>query len=70
MSIVENIQIRLDNDELGAGVFADLRKVLDAMGHSILIQNLEFYGVRGISTKRFSCWQTDNSLCQIVTLIL
>ena len=55
MSIVENIQTRLDNDELGAGVFADLREVLDAMGHSILIQNLEFYGVRGISTKRFSC---------------
>ena len=55
MSIVENIQTRLDNDELGAGVFVDLRKVFDAMGHSILIQNLDIYGVRGISTKRFSC---------------
>ena len=51
MSIVENIQTQLDNDEFSAAVFVDLRKVFGAVGHSILIQNLEFYGISGISIK-------------------
>ena len=49
MSTVENIQTELDNGEFAAGVFIDLRKVFDKVDHRIRLQNLEHYGVRGIS---------------------
>ena len=37
MSIIENIQTRLDNGEFAAGVFVDLRKAFDTVNHRILI---------------------------------
>ena len=51
MSIVENILTQLDNGELAAGVFVDLRKTFDTVDHRILIRKLEHYGFRGISKK-------------------
>ena len=59
MSIVENIQTQLDNDEFATGVFIDLRKALDTVNHRILIQKLEHYELRGISKKWFSSCLTN-----------
>lgn len=39
MSLVENMQTRPDNDGFNTGVFVDL------VDHSILIHNLEHYGL-------------------------
>ena len=59
MSLVENMQTKLDNDEFATGVFVDLRKVFGTVDHSILIHNLEHYGVRGISEKWLSSYLTN-----------
>ena len=55
MSIVENIQAQIDNGHFVAGIFIDLKKVFDTVDHNILIQKLEYYGVRGIA-KDFSSY--------------
>ena len=49
MSITENIQARLDDNEFAAGVFADLKKAFETIDHEIIIRKVENYGVRGIA---------------------
>ena len=49
MSITENIQARLDDNEFAAGVFADLKKAFETIDHKIIIRKVENYGVRGIA---------------------
>ena len=41
MSIIENIQTRLDDNEFTAEVFVDLKKEFDTVDHEILIGKLE-----------------------------
>ena len=53
MSIIEGIQIKLDQDEYEAGVFADLKKAFDIADHDILINILKHYGVRGVKKEWF-----------------
>ena len=51
MSIVENIQIQLDDGKYSAGVFVDLKKAFDTVDHNILLKKLHCYGVRGIANE-------------------
>ena len=53
MSITENIQTRLDDNEFAAGVFVDMKKAFDMVVHEILIRKLEHYGVRGAAKDWF-----------------
>ena len=39
----------LDKNQLCMGIFIDLRKAFDTVDHEILVEKLEFYGVRGTS---------------------
>ena len=48
MSIIENIQTRLDDNEFTAMVFVDLKKTFDMVDHEIRTGKLEHYGVRAI----------------------
>ena len=56
MSITENVQTRLDDNEFAAGVFVDLKKAFDTVNHEILIRKFEHSRVRGITRDWFcSC---------------
>jgi retron-type reverse transcriptase len=39
----------LDNWEACVGLFLDLTKAFDIVNHDILLQRLEFYGIRGVA---------------------
>ena len=56
MSIVENIQIQLDDGKYSAGVFVDLKKAFDTVDHNILLKKLDYYGVRGIANEWFASY--------------
>ena len=53
MSIIENIEARLDDNEFLVGVFADLEKTFDTVDYKILFGKLEHYGVRSIAKDWF-----------------
>ena len=53
MSTIENTQNQLNDGKYSAGVFADLKKVFDIVGHNILLKKLDYHGVRGIANEWF-----------------
>ena len=47
--LTENIFSSLDEKQFCMGIFIDLMKAFDTVDHEILVEKLEFYGLRGTS---------------------
>ena len=58
MEITEQIKESIDKGKYGCGIFIDLRKAFDTVNHSILVNKLEHYGVRGILLEWFKLYLT------------
>lgn len=48
LSLYEKVTEALDNNEFAIGIFVDLSKAFDTLNHKILINKLEYYGIRGV----------------------
>ena len=59
IDLVNRIATVLDNNEFAIGVFLDLSKVFDTVNHSLLLQKLEHYGIRGIVLEWFKNYITE-----------
>ena len=43
----------IENNEFTIGIFQDLCKAFDTVNHNILLQKLDFYGIRGLCNDCF-----------------
>ena len=53
IDITEKIRNALDSKYYACGVFIDLEKAFDTVNHTILLDKLKYYGVRGITNTWF-----------------
>ena len=56
--LLEKITAALDNSEFAVCIFIDFRKAFDTVEHSILLNKLYHYGIRGHALKWFSSYLT------------
>ena len=66
LNLTEEIRDALDNNSFAAGVFVDLQKAFDTVDHTILLNKLNYYGIRGITNNWFKSYLSNRR--QYVTI--
>ena len=61
IEITESIRKALDNKKYACGIFIDLQKAFDTVNHSILINKLNYYGIRGVGNNWIKSYLTNRS---------
>ena len=63
LDMYSKISSAIDKDEFSIGIFVDLSKAFDTLNHDILLQKLEYYGIRGIPLKWFKSYLSNRQQC-------
>ena len=59
MDLVDEITSSIDAKQISIGVYIDLKKVFDTVNHTLLIDKLEYYGIRGIAQEWLKSYLKD-----------
>ena len=59
IELSDKIAKAIDDKKFMMGIFIDLSKAFDTLNHSILLQKLMNYGIRGISNDWFKTYLTE-----------
>ena len=58
LTFVEKLRKAIDTGEFGLGIFLDFSKAFDTIDHGILLQKLDFYGIRGVANDLMKSYLT------------
>ena len=61
LKLIDDISNEVNNTIYSVGIFIDLSKAFDTIDHSLLIQTLQHYGVRGIVADWFVSYLANRS---------
>ena len=61
ISLTEEIRKALDAGQFSCGVFIDLQKAFDTVDHSVLLEKLKYYGIRGIENNWFKSYLSNRN---------
>ena len=59
INLTDSIENAFDKNKLACGVFIDLKKAFDTVGHEILLKKLCHYGIREIANDWFKSYFTN-----------
>lgn len=59
--LLEDIYNSLDDKKFAGGLFLDLQKAFDTINHELLLQKLEFYGIRGLANDLLRSYLSNRS---------
>ena len=66
LEMTDKISAAMENNQFSVGVFVDLSKAFDTLDHNILLNKLNYYGIRGIAYNWFKSYLCN--WCQYVCL--
>ena len=69
LELVNNIYEGFENNQYTVGVFIDLKKAFDTVNHGILLDKLNFYGIRGIPLTWLTSYLSHRQQCVMVQTI-
>ena len=57
--IIDKIQKAIESRNYSLGIFLDLKKDFDTVGHKIVLKKLKFYGIRGVPNTWFASYLSN-----------
>ena len=59
LSIIDLVKHGVDCQKFSCGIFLDFSKAFDTVNHNILIEKLDYYGIRGVAKDWFTSYLTN-----------
>ena len=59
LEVIDRIITKMDNNKIPINIYLDLSKAFDTIDHSILIDKLQFYGIKGTNLNLFHSYLTN-----------